>query len=262
MAQQGSTRPIRLLNWGLVFCTRSLSCTPRIVHSPALLQIPRVLMIRRNRLLIAGILLVSLLIMPAFAEVTINRTADGKMHYANGTYWLTWDRIDNHTTEDVFFVNATTNLTPGTVILYEFLDPSVQCHTKICTDPGTGATGLVTIEKGPVSGINTLSILINTTGFRSNYYPVGRDYYPVDEYYIFDFYVYSSPVPDETNIFPGGYIVNAFINIYPDGTRGSNTPSASPLSITGICSALLLTSGIILWIRRRGKKGHRREADR
>lgn len=195
-----------------------------------------------KRLLFAGILLTVFLIIPALADVNITKTDDGKMHYTNGTYWITWDRIDDHCIGDRFYINATTNLSPGTVILYSFFDPGQMCHTKQCIKPETGAGGLVTVEKGAVSGTNTLSILINTTGFQANEYLKGENY-------IFTFQIYSLDIPDEMYRFPENYGVNGSINLYSDEVNDRCKPAVSPLPVTGTFGALFLTSAIILWIR-------------
>lgn len=204
-------------------------------------------MMRTNRFLIAGILLIVLLIVPAMADVNITKTADGKLHYTNGMYWITWDRIDEHCIGDRFYINATTNLSPGTVIVYNFYDPSQMCHTRQCINPETGAGGLVTVEKGQVPGTNTVSVLINATDFRANDYLRGN-------YYIFSFSVYSTDIPDEKNIFPETYLVDTLINIYSGEMYDLCKPTASPFPVTGTCGALFLAA-VFLWIRREGKRG-------
>lgn len=208
-------------------------------------------MMKTNRFLFAGVLLAGLLSIPALADVNFTTTDDGRLHLSNGTNWITWDRIGDHDVGDQFFVNATTNISPGTVIEYEFFDPDQMCHTKVCSQPETGAGGLVTVEKGPVPGTNTVSVLINTTGFQAS--ESLRE-----DYYFFLFHIYSSDIPDEMNIFPAGYGVS-IVNLSPAGTHSRSNPTPSPLPVTGTCGAVFLASVIILWIRRDGKHADRGE---
>lgn len=212
----------------------------------------RSMMMRINRFLIAGVILALFLVIPALADVNTTKTDDGKLHYTNGTYWITWDRIDDHCIGDRFYINAITNLSPGTVIYYSFFDPSQMCHTRQCVNPETGADGFVTVKKSTVAGKNTISVLINTTGFRANDYRRG-------DYYIFTFLIYSSDLPDEMYSFPENYGVNGSINLYSDEMYDRCKPTTSPFPVTGTCGALFLASAIILWIRRDGKHADRGE---
>jgi hypothetical protein len=123
--------------------------------------------LKRFPLVIAGILVMALVIMPATADLKTTQTDDGKTLISNGTYWISWDPIGDHIVGDQFFINGTTNLSAGSEIYYQFFAPTGGCHTKICTGKSPGAGGDIIIEPSNTPGINKFSIFINTTIYKT-----------------------------------------------------------------------------------------------
>jgi len=154
-------------------------------------------MVGVDRLLLTGILLAFLLIVPVAAELNYTRTDDGKTLINNGTYWIQWNPVGDHIVGDPLVINATTNLSGGSIGYYEFYAPAGGCHSKVCNRNTWGTVGETRINSEDRSGINEFSIPINTTGFQSNYY-------------YFWFSLNSSPVTTETDTFNNPFMV------YPD----------------------------------------------
>ncbi|MDD1727907.1 MAG: hypothetical protein LUQ50_02410 [Methanospirillum sp.] len=148
------------------------------------------------KLLFAGLVFAVLLIMPAMAEVNITTLADGSTKFSNGTYWIIWEPIGPHVVGDSFFVNGTTNLSAGTKLYYTYMAENWDtCHTKICKGPYYYTLdGLAAVESRVAASPNTISLLINTTDFKSDNYSL-------------IFGMYSSNTSAEYDAFagPGGF---------------------------------------------------------
>ena len=151
-------------------------------------------------------LVLALCTMPVAAEMKSTQTNDGKTLISNGTYWISWDPIGDHVVGDQFFINGTTNLSAGTEIYYNFLAPFGGCRTKICTGKSPGIDGDIKIIPGTTSGINTFSLLINTTDLQSNWY-------------VFLFLVISSDNPSEIDAFYQDSQVDSSILLFPEDWR-------------------------------------------
>jgi len=155
---------------------------------------------------ISAILILSLLVTPAAAELKSILTDDGKTLISNGTYWIAFDPIGDHIAGDQFFVNGTTNLSTRTNIYFEFFAPSMDCHTKICNGKSPGTDGVALLKTGITPGINTFSFFINSTEFQSNWY-------------VLFVTVISPNNPEEVNAFNPGTIVDSTIFLYPENWR-------------------------------------------
>ena len=190
-----------------------------------------------NKILIIGLLLIIMTTMPVMAQLNITHMDDGKTLFTNGSYWIKWDPIDNHVVGDQFFINATTNLSPGTVILCYFYETEFQCHTKICNFETSSTGAKFILGPGNSSGINHISVFINTTGFYAS------------DLYFFDFEVMSPKNPDESSALRGG-LVKGLIVLSPADAGSTIKPTSSPLSFAGICGAVLVSLSIFCLIRR------------
>ena len=157
-------------------------------------------------LLFVAVLILALVIVPATAELKTTQTDDGKTLISNGTYWISWDPIGDHIIGDQFYINGTTNLSVGTEIYYNFLAPSGGCRTKICTGKSPGTDGDIFITPGTTPGINTFSLLINTTDLQSNWY-------------VFLFLVISSANLSEVDAFYQDSQVDSSILLFPEDWR-------------------------------------------
>jgi hypothetical protein len=176
-------------------------------------------------LLIAAILVLALIIVPVAAELKTTQTDEGKTLISNGTYWISWDPIGDHIVGDQFFINGTTNLSDGTVLMYSFITPSGGCHTKICNRKNAGIQGDLLLKPDNSLGIKTFSILINTTDFQSNQF-------------VFSFLVISSRNPAEVDAFYQGSTVDSTILLFPEDWR----------SITARSQTTHPDAGISYWI--------------
>jgi hypothetical protein len=103
-------------------------------------------------------------------KTNITHTDDGKILVSNGTYWISWDPIGDHIVGDQFFINGTTNLSAGTEIYLYLIAPGGSCRTKICNRKSAGTGGYTILKPGTTYGINTFSLLFNTTDIQSNQY--------------------------------------------------------------------------------------------
>jgi len=166
--------------------------------------------------LIAGLLLTCFLAMPAMAQLNITHFDDGKTLFENGSYWILWDSVGNHTAGDRFFINATTNLSPGTGIVTRFYNAGHQCHTGICRSGVSAAGSDSILGPGDASGIRHVSAFINTSGFDAG------------DSYFFDFGVLSPENPDEAGAMIGGQ-VKGLIVLYPASDESSLLPPVSAL---------------------------------
>jgi hypothetical protein len=155
--------------------------------------------------LLVAILVMTLLIASAAAELKTTQTDDGKTLISNGTYWITFDPIGDHIVGDQFFINGTTNLSVGTEIYYQFLAPEGGCHTKICTRQRSGIDGIIVLQPDITLGAQTFSISINTTEFQSNWF-------------VFLFTVISSDNPSEVDVFNPFSQVNSVL-LFPENWR-------------------------------------------
>ncbi|MDD1727904.1 MAG: hypothetical protein LUQ50_02395 [Methanospirillum sp.] len=208
-----------------------------------------------RKFLLAILVLMVLFIVPAMAEVNITTLPDGSTKFSNGTYWITWDYTGPHVVGDQFFINATTNLSAGTTLEYSFSAATADaCHFKNCNHPIWATDGLITVESGTAISPNITSILINSTGFKS------------DNYY-FSFMMISSNVSTEYNAFPGpGYGIVDISSLSPSMQNitqltqsqtsiaspltTDNTRMRSPLPITLTLVALLGCIGIVLMMKK------------
>jgi hypothetical protein len=171
--------------------------------------------------LIVAILILTLVIVPATAELKTTQTDDGKTLISNGTYWISWNPIGDHIVGDQFFINGTTNLSAGTEIYLYIIAPTGGCHTKICNRKSAGTAGFVILKPGTTNGINTISLLINTTDLQSNQY-------------IFQFMVLSSDNPEEVDTFYQPSTVDSSILLYSEDYRSMVVHSNTTHPDTGI----------------------------
>jgi hypothetical protein len=149
------------------------------------------------------ILLTGVLVIPVTAELNFTWTDNGKTLINNGTYWIQWDPAGNHIVGDPLVINATTNLSVGSIGYYEFYAPAGGCHLKVCNRSVWGTVGETRINSGDRSGLNEFSITINTTGFQSNYY-------------YFWFSLNSSTIPAETDAFNNRFMVFPDVLLFSD----------------------------------------------
>ena len=143
-----------------------------------------------NKILIIGLLLIIVTAMPVMAELNITCLDDGKTLVTNNSYWILWNRISPHNLSDAlvhnvgdsFYINATTNLSAGTVIKYEFFDATPRNTPKHPNDSELSylITGETIVKPG--NGLNN-SISIYTTIpnnpkgwiFDLNYYTISSE---------------------------------------------------------------------------------------
>lgn len=170
---------------------------------------------------IAAILILTLFIVPVAAELQSTQTDDGKTLISNGTYWISWDPIGDHIIGDQFYINGTTNLSVGTDIALELFAPTGGCHTKICNRRSAGTGEEIILKPGIIPGINTFSLLINTTDWQSNGY-------------IFLFTVISSDNPAEVDAFNQLSEVDSSIQLYSEDLRSTTEHSLTTHPDAGI----------------------------
>jgi len=171
-------------------------------------------------IVIAAILVLTLFIVPVAAELKSTQTDDGKTLISNGTYWILWDPIGDHIVGDQFFINGTTNLSAGTKLIYDLIAPGGSCHTKICTRKSAGTGGDILLKPGTTPGINTFSLLINTTDLQSNQY-------------FFSFLMISTNNPAEVKAFYDTN-VDSTILLFPEDWRSMIANSRTTHPDTGI----------------------------
>jgi hypothetical protein len=153
---------------------------------------------------IAAILVLAFFIVPAAAELKSTQTDDGKILISNGTYWISWDPIGDHIVGDQFFINGTTNLSTGTDIYYEF---NMRFFYGDRNRKSPGTFGHILFKPGNTPGINTFSLLINTTDFQSTQF-------------VFLFDMISSDKPAEIDAFYHESIqVDSSILLFPEDWR-------------------------------------------
>ena len=87
---------------------------------------------------------------------------DGKTLVTNNSYWILWDRISPHYVGDTFYINATTNLSVGTVLKYEFYDATPRNTPKHPIDSELSYLISGETRVKPGNGLNN-SITIYTT---------------------------------------------------------------------------------------------------
>jgi len=193
-----------------------------------------------TRLFFIGVVLFLMITMPVTAAMNVTKLDDGRTMFSNGTYWITWDPIGEHVVGDKFFINATTNLSAGTEFEYIFTTFEIICHQKVCNDTGWGTGGFITVDAGNTTLPNSVSIWIDTTGFRNgNYY--------------FNFLLATSNVSTEYNAFYDNkefFIVNNILRS-PAIQAPPLTKLSIPVSIVFI--AVLGSAFIFLMIKRREK---------
>jgi hypothetical protein len=114
-------------------------------------------------LLVFALVIVLFIVIPASAEYQIQYTEDDKILFSNGSYWIKWDRIGNHTVGDQFIVNATTNFPAGTII--HFMGSAIDFDHVI-----GGFYAEAYIQPAGNQGLNRTSILVNTTGMPAAFY--------------------------------------------------------------------------------------------
>jgi hypothetical protein len=163
-------------------------------------------LMKRFPLVIVAIFVMTLVIVPAAAELKTTQTDDGKTLISNGTYWISWDPIGDHIVGDQFFINGTTNLSAGMEIYLYIIAPTGGCHTKICNRKSAGTGGFVIVKPGTTNGINTFSLLINTTDLQSNVY-------------VFLFEIISSDNPEEIDAFYQDSEIDSSILLYSEDYR-------------------------------------------
>ncbi len=196
-----------------------------------------------------GLVFVVVLIAPAMATVNFTTMPYGGTKISNGTYWIAWSPVGPYVVGDRFFFNGTTNLSAGTQLDYLFAaDSSGQCHKKICEGPIDVVTGIATVESGTTGSPNTLSILIDTTGFKSDNYS-------------FLFSMVSSNESVEYDAFSGPRFVGlSNISLSPPPTQNATpslvgmtpaVPTKSPVPLIVTVGALLGGMGIVLMIKRK-----------
>jgi len=132
---------------------------------------------------------------PVMSGVMTEITDDGTLLFTNESFWIRWDPVSDHVAGDQFFVNGSTNISPGSVVQYEFYTP-VDCHVKYCDYSDSIRDGNVTIGPGEIPGINRFSVRINTTGLKNT---TGLR----SEQYFLSFRVFSSENSPEPEVFPG-----------------------------------------------------------
>jgi len=193
-----------------------------------------------TRFFLIGVVLFLMITMPVTAAMNVTKLDDGRTMFSNGTYWITWDPVGEHVVGDKFFINATTNLSAGTKFVYNFLADSYDaCHTKICNKKFIDITeGIVIVEPGNSFSPNTISILINTTSFKSdNYHFI---FNIISSNYSKEYDAFSSPVYG---------IVNN-----PVSLQVTQTPIPTKSSLSFILTLGALGSAwIVIMIKRRVK---------
>jgi hypothetical protein len=118
-----------------------------------------------TKILILGVLFLLVMAVPVSAEVTFQKTDDGKELISNGSYWIKWEPVGDHVVGDKFFINFTTNFPVGTRLGIEYL------YSDYLSVKNQGAGGEITIESGHEdTHTNFSSILINTTGLHEGEY--------------------------------------------------------------------------------------------
>jgi len=151
---------------------------------------------------------------PVMGGVMTETTDDGTLLFTNESFWIRWDPVSDHVAGDQFFVNGSTNISPGSVVRYEFYTP-VDCHVKYCDYSDSIRDGNVTIGLGEIPGINRFSVRINTTGLKNT---TG----PRSEQYFLSFRVFSSEKSPETDAFPGvDYFVTRRSSLFSESIRDS-----------------------------------------
>ena len=128
---------------------------------------------------------------PVMGGAMTETTDEGTLLFTNESFWIRWDPVGDHVTGDHFFVNGSTNLSPGSIIRYVFYTP-VSCHKKYCDYSDSIRDGNTTIGPGEIPGTNRFSVRINTTGLKTT---TGQG----SEQYFLTFRVFlpeKSPEPD------------------------------------------------------------------
>lgn len=171
-------------------------------------------------LLIAAILVLALFIVPVAAELKSTQTDDGKTLISNGTYWIAFDPIGDHIVGDQFYINGTTNLSAGSDIYYEYRSMLFSYGGGIKKSPGT--FGHIILKLGDSPRINTFSLLINTTNFKSTQF-------------IFLFELLSSDNQAEIDAFNNEPIqIDSSIQLYSTDLRGITERSRTTHPDAGI----------------------------
>jgi hypothetical protein len=198
-------------------------------------------------LLLIGLLLLPVIAAPVTAKVTGNVTAvhittlpNGSRTYSNGTYWITWGPIGNHTVGDKFFINATTNLTAGTALSYSYFPYTYHCHLKVCNDTGWGIWNYTTIAAGDSPQPNSISIWMDTTELRGG-----------DMDFMFQLQPKFPTVPSEYNAFSDGFYITGNLLTLP--VTQSASPTRSPVPLILIPVALLGSAWIVIMKREQGR---------
>ena len=152
-----------------------------------------------TKILILGVLFLLVMAVPVSAELTFQKTDDGKELISNGSCWMKWDPVGDHVVGDKFLVNVTTNFPVGTKLVVEY---GLKNFANVRV-PGTG--GESTVEPGSnLSDYNVSSTLINTTGLRPGEY-------------LLIYVILNSPDPSVINNFPKEVIFDN-LELYPENT--------------------------------------------
>jgi len=219
-----------------------------------------------TKILILGVLFLLVMAVPVSAELTFQKTDDGKELISNGSYWIKWDPVSDHVVGDKFFINVTTNFPVGTKLGVEYFY-SDYYSVKV---QGTG--GEITVALGGnISDYNVSSIFINTTGLQSGEYVLTsgiitspdssiRLYF--DQWEVYDpLELYpenttpttvspsvttSSRTTQSTPVSP---IVTDTVHEKNTTVSSASTTPKTPLSATTIIAALLITLCLFSLIR-------------
>lgn len=184
-----------------------------------------------------GLLLIMTIMMPATARMNVTTLDNGTRTYSNGTYWITWSPIGNHTVGDKFFINATTNLPAGTVFGYGYFSANFPCHQKVCNDTGWAIWDYTIIVAGDHPKSNYMSIWIDTTGLHGD-----------DMYFMFG--PIMSTLPPEYRAFYEDFIITGSLLTLPVTPGPSPTRSPVPFILTP--GALFGAAWIVIVRRKRG----------
>jgi hypothetical protein len=194
-------------------------------------------LLKRLPIAIAVILVLTLFIVPAAAELNISLTDDGKTLISNGTYWISWDPIGDHIVGDQFFINGTTNLSAGTKLGYSFIAPTGGCRTKICTGKSPGIGGDIIFEPSTTPGINKFFISINTTDLQNNVF-----------IFLFDMIPSRLSNPSEFDAFSNHGLVDSSILLFSEDYRGITERSRTTHPDAGI-SYWISVSNVVEYTR-------------
>jgi hypothetical protein len=148
------------------------------------------------------ILLVSLMVFPVSGVTNITHTDDGKILMSDGKTWVKIDPVSDHIVGDTFSFTGVTNLPPGSTIIGQIYIMTPPCLQKTCNvDLNSYGNTNSSVIRESFSGINSFSILINTSGI-----------IPSDDY-IFSIFPEKGDIGYGDNIvlFPKNFIIQNFL---------------------------------------------------